>query len=205
MISSSRPWRIPLVVVTLLLAAPLSACLYAQIPVTAPTSGTGPTAAPTSAPTTGQADIPTPTGNTPDWAALPGCPELTDMQPWVLVDDFPTAAVDAVGMVPACGDIWTRPNGDQFAGITVDQVTTAQIDALGEELRAARYVLVFDDFDPEVSSDAGYYGARDFYLDADTSGNGSKVALEIYPAYASETTWIVFIDFDSPSTRALGG
>ncbi|UNK69639.1 hypothetical protein [Microbacterium sp. H1-D42] len=139
-----------------------------------------------------------------NWSELAPC-DLEGTAPWILVEDFPTEVVDATGLVPECGDIWTDAGRPVFASIVLDRVSTAQIDSIRSALVAADYDLLVDDFDPTAPSGDEYYGALDFYLDGVSEGDFTRVALEIYPSPSTDDAWMMFFDFESPSVRALEG
>ncbi|WP_353111947.1 hypothetical protein [Microbacterium sp.] len=137
-----------------------------------------------------------------DWNVLPSC-EVDDATAWVLLDDFPRKQVEDAELFPVCGDIWHPLGEEAFASIALDSVGVDQLEEMGSLLEDAGYELSFDDFDPEASSDEGYYGARDYYLNGDDSPGFTRVALEIYPSDEEPGEWTVYVDYLAPSTREL--
>ncbi|MGB4136690.1 MAG: hypothetical protein WA971_09005 [Microbacterium sp.] len=194
--------RLALATTAVALTLSLSGCLYALIPEPGQGSGPAPeSVAPKDEATTATDEPVTPTG-TVDWTSLPTCDDEGAM-PWRLLDGFPAGIVDAVGLQPGCGDIWMPPGDAAIASTGFDPVTTEAIDRLGAGLTNAGYELLFDDFDPESASGEEYYGARDFYLNGEYEGDYTRTSLEIYPSDSASGQWTVFLDFDSPATRAV--
>lgn len=122
----------------------------------------------------------------------------------MLVDGFPTSQLERSGIVPNCGDIWTRENGERFANLTSLETTEAQLNDFGAELEASGYSKLYDDFAPAAPGPpAVLVGARDYYLDGVHTGDFTRVAIEIYANGKNPQTYTAFIDFLSPETQAL--
>ena len=141
-----------------------------------------------------------------NWQTLPHCGGAPD-HPWVLVQDFPVDALRAADVVAACGDVWLKDDGRHFVDVTDRSVTDADFARIDEELTAAGYVKLWDDFKPAVPgrTAADGVGARDYYLRGEHGGvDETKLAIEIYYNGTDPVSYTAFIDFSSPSTRALG-
>ncbi|MEO5920684.1 MAG: hypothetical protein ABIQ01_06015 [Pseudolysinimonas sp.] len=162
--------------------------LLPSVPTIDPPQTESPTAAPTGPP-----------AGFEELAHCDGAPET----PWVWVDGFPAAEFEASGATADCGDTWPQDDGETFVNITAYAMTVEQLDAFGAALEASGYEKLFDDFTPGTPSGESYYGARDYYLDGVSDGAFTRLAIEIYPTDASETTWTAYIDYLSPETRAL--
>ena len=149
-------------------------------------------------------DSPAPTGAPAGWAELPHC-EGAPEEPWVFVDDFPSAAFDDTAADAECGDVWPQDDGETFVGVVDSAMTVDDLDEFGAALEAAGYEKLFDDFVPGTPSGEDYYGARDYYLDGvfDTE-DFTRLAIEIYPSQSVTDQWTAYIDYLSPSTRLLG-
>ncbi len=179
------------------------AAVAALVPAALSLSGCLTLAIPENAPTPTQTDPITAPEAPSDWSALPPCPDI-DGSPWSLTADYPIDAVESVGIIPECGDLWPDSGSGAFLSATLDPVTLGEIEALGTAIGDAGYELLVEDFDPETPSTEGYYGALDYYLAGDTSADFTRMTMEIYPSKTAEGDWIVYLDFLSPATRALG-
>jgi hypothetical protein len=137
------------------------------------------------------------------WASLPHCPGA-DRSSWQLVPDFPADALDAAGLHPTCGDVWLQDDGDTFVSIA-EVVTEGALDNLGTALEARRFVKLVDDFAPATPgvNERGAVGARDYYLEGYHDAGFTRVAIELYSNGTTPATYTAFIDYLSPSTRAL--
>ena len=151
---------------------------------------------PTAEPTTPSAGAPA------GWDQLVHCDGAPE-EAWVWVEGFPAAEFDASGATPDCGDVWREDDGETFLNVTSYEMSLEQLDAFGDELIAAGYEKLFDDFVPGTPSGDTYYGARDYYLDGEYEHAFTRVAVEIYPSHTDENAWTAYIDYLSPLTRAL--
>lgn len=149
--------------------------------------------------TAGGGDASAPDG----WASFPPCPQGPNTS-WVWVEGFPAAQLETATITPDCGDTWFRDDGKTFVDVTALHATEAQLGVLGIQLADAGYVIKVDTFVAAVPGDeAAAAGARDYYLDGITTGDFTRVAIEIYSAATDPMTYQAFIDFVSPRTRVL--
>lgn len=151
-------------------------------------------------------DPPAPTGGTGDapagWETLTHCDGAPE-EAWVWVEGFPADEYDSTGATLDCGDTWPQDDGETFVNITDYEITLEDLDEFGAALEASGYEKLFDDFVPGTPSGEDYYGARDYYLDGDYEGDFTRLAIEIYPSHTDPDQWTAYIDYLSPSTRAL--
>jgi len=137
------------------------------------------------------------------WTEFPHCPGGPN-DDWIWIDGFPAEALENAGIEPRCGDTWIEADGDSFENVTVPDLTEAQLTALDDELATAGWEKLWDDFAPaEPGAVPAPVGARDYYLDGVTDGAFTRLAIELYSNATDPVTYIGYIDFLSPETRAL--
>jgi len=133
------------------------------------------------------------------WTEFPSC-EGGPRDDFIWVDGIPSAELDAAGIGPDCGDTWIEEDGDSFMNVTDYSLTEEQLDALGDALIASGWEKKYDDFVPATATTGQVgVGARDYY----TSNDDVKFAIEIYNNGTDPVSYTAYLDYHSPSTRAL--
>jgi hypothetical protein len=137
------------------------------------------------------------------WTEFPHCPAGPN-DDWIWIEGFPAEALEEAGIEPKCGDTWIEADGDSFENVTVSDLSDADLAALDAELTSAGWVKLWDDFVPaEPRAIPAPVGARDYYLDGVTDGDFTRLAIELYGNGTDPVTYIGYIDYLSPETRAL--